>query len=193
MKPIEASDTSLSGTGMYRINGNEKISKMKGLGSFRRSRRAVAAVEFALLAPVLGIIMAGASDFGFREWSRSCLANAVAQGAYYAFLTGPNVSTATVKTLVTNASSLAGVSVNPNPIAAVACYCPTGTPATLGSPVTPCTRACPSDSNLPAGILPGKYIVITATYHLTPFFPSYSILKTLSEQTITETATVRLQ
>jgi hypothetical protein len=41
--------------------------------------------------------------------------------------------------------------------------------------------------------LPGKYIIITATYRLTPFFPPYSILKTLSEQTITETATVRLQ
>jgi hypothetical protein len=191
MKPTEASDTGLSGTGAYRIDGNEKIRKMKGLRSFRRSRKAVAAVEFALLAPVLGIIMAGASDFGFREWSRSCLANAVAQGAYYAFLTGPNVSTTTVASLVQYGSSLPGASVSAT--ATVACYCPTGTPATSGLPVTPCTRACPADSNLPAGILPGKYIVITASYRVTSLFLGYSVLKTAAKQTITETATVRLQ
>jgi Flp pilus assembly protein TadG len=164
---------------------------MKGLASFRRGGRAVAAVEFALIAPVLMVILAGASDLGFREWSRSCLANAVAQGAYYAFRTGPNVSTTTVNTLVTNASTLAGVTVNT--IAAVACYCPTGTPAVLGSPVTPCTRACPADVTLPAGILPGKYLVITATYQLTPIIPFYSILQTPTQKTITEKATVRLQ
>jgi Flp pilus assembly protein TadG len=167
---------------------------MERLASFRRGRRAVAAVEFALLAPILMMILAGAADFGFREWSRSCLANAVAQGAYYAFLTGPTVSTTTVNSLVTNASSLAGVSVNT--IAAVACYCPTGTPAVLGSAVTPCTKACPADGTLPAGILPGKYIVITASYRQTPLIPFASnntLLKTTTQQTITETATVRLQ
>jgi hypothetical protein len=93
--------------------------------------------------------------------------------------------------LVTNASSLAGVSVGT--IAAVACYCPTGTPAVLGPPVTPCTRACPADVSLPAGILPGKYLVITATYQRTPLIPFYSILQSQAQQTITEKATVRLQ
>jgi Flp pilus assembly protein TadG len=164
---------------------------MKILARFRHSRRAVAAVEFALLAPVLGVCLAAASDLGFREWSRSCLANAVAQGAYYAFRIGPNVSTATVKSLVQNASSLAGITATTS--ATVACYCPKGTPATLGPVVTVCAKACSPDGSLPAGILPGKYIVITATYQLTPFIPAYTILKTVAEQTITETATVRLQ
>ena len=174
MKPIEAN-----------------AMRMKRPARFRLGRRAVAAVEFALLAPFLGLILAAAGDLGFRVWSRSCLANAVAQGAYYAFLTGPNVSTTTVTNLVKNASTLPGVTVNA--MAAVACYCPTGTPAVLGSPVIPCTRACAADGTLPGGILPGKYLVITANYQLTPFIPGYTLLKTLAEKTVTETATVRLQ
>ena len=162
---------------------------MKIFSLFRRDRRTVAAVEFALIAPVLGITLAGASDIGFREWARSCLANAVAQGAYYAYLTGTSVSTSTVATLVQNASSLTG-GASVSTIAAVACYCPTGTPATLGAAVTSCTKACPADGTLPAGILPGKYLVITASYTLTPFIPGYSVLP---NKVITESATVRLQ
>ncbi|WP_216856212.1 TadE/TadG family type IV pilus assembly protein [Acidisphaera sp. S103] len=159
--------------------------------AFRRGCRAVAAVEFALIVPVLMVILAGAADFGFREWNRSCLANAVAQGAYYAFVTGPTVSTTAVQTMVQSASSLTGVTVSP--VAAVACYCPTGTPAVLGPAVTPCTKACPGDGTLPAGILPGKYLVITASYKGTSIIPAYSILQQPGGETITETAIVRLQ
>jgi hypothetical protein len=47
---------------------------------------------------------------------------------------------------------------------------------------------------LPAGILPGKYIVISASYTLTPIIPVYSPYSPLAAQrTVTETATVRLQ
>lgn len=190
MKPADA-----NGTGVARwcrdVAGRAGSMVMKARAGFRPGHRAVAAVEFALLAPVLGVILAGASDLGFREWSRSCLANAVAQGAYYAFRTGTGVSTTTVTSLVQNASSLSGITAKTS--ATVACYCPTGTPATLGPVVTVCAKACPADGILPAGILPGKYIVITASYQLTPFLPAYSILQTVAEQTITETATVRLQ
>jgi Flp pilus assembly protein TadG len=154
----------------------------KALAVFHHHRRAVAAVEFALTAPLLMIALAGATDYGYREWSRSCLANAVAQGAYYAFLTGPTVSGTAVQLMVQKASSLSGVAIRRVPT--VACYCPSGSPAALGTPVGSCTAACPD------GTTPGTYLAISATYTLTPFIPSYS---GLSGATITEAVTVRLQ
>ncbi len=154
---------------------------MRRPGAFRDNDRAVAMVEFAMIAPVLALLVAGAAVYGFREWSRSCLANAVAQGAYYAFRTGPNVSATNVQTLVQSASSLTGVSIHR--ITAPACYCPSGTPASLGSVVT-CGLTCTD------GTTAGKYLAITATYSLVSFFPSYT---GLGNQTLTESVTVRLQ
>lgn len=161
--------------------------KAQGWAAFRRHRRAVAAVEFALIAPVLALVLVGAADYGFAEYSRSCLANAVAQGAYYAFLTGPTVSTATIQSLVQNASSLTGVSV-PQP-AAAACYCPSGRPSALGSAVSCTPTTCTVNGTSTA---PGTYITISATYRLAPWIP-IPYYSGLSDQTITETVTVRLQ
>jgi Flp pilus assembly protein TadG len=147
---------------------------------FRNNSRAVAAVEFALLAPFLAAGMAGATDYGFRQWSRSCLANAVAQGAYYAFRTGPTVTAANVTALVQSASSLSGVVVAR--MNAPTQFCPSGAPAALGTKVT--TTTCPDGST------PGTYMVITATYNLITFMPNYS---GLGGSSITESVTVRLQ
>ena len=152
--------------------------------AFRNNRRAVAVIEFALTAPLVAIGLAAATDYGLREWSRSCLANAVAQGAYYAFRTGPSVNPANVQALVVGTSSLTGVTFNGRNIAPVASYCPSGSP-------TPSLKPPPSDgSTCSDGSTPGKYLVITAYYPLTPIIPSYS---GLSGQSISETATVRLQ
>ena len=152
-----------------------------GWRAFRDARQAVAAIEFAIAAPVLLLMLAGAIDFGFREWSRSCLANAVAQGTYQAFLTGPSVTPASIKTMVQGDSSLTGVTVQQ--IGAPASYCPSGSPATLGTAVT-AGSACPD------GTTAGVYVTITATYTPATFLPYYS---GLGGKTLTESATVRLQ
>lgn len=152
-----------------------------GWRAFRDHREAVAAIEFAIAAPVLLLMLAGAIDFGFREWSRSCLANAVAQGAYQAFLTGPTVTAASIQTMVQGDSSLTGVAVKR--ISAPASYCPSGSPATLGTAVT-AGSACAD------GTTAGIYVTITATYTPVTFLPFYS---GLSGKAITEAATVRLQ
>jgi Flp pilus assembly protein TadG len=161
--------------------------RTKKSAALRSHREAVAAVEFALMAPALAIVLVAALDYGLAEWSRSCLANAVAQGAYYAFLNGPNVSPSTVQSMVQNASSLTGVSIKQAPT--IACYCPSGSPAVLGrqvSAVLPCTSAC-SD-----GTQAGTYITISATYTLTPWIP-IPYFSTLNDQSITETVTARLK
>ncbi|MDR3531359.1 MAG: TadE/TadG family type IV pilus assembly protein [Rhodopila sp.] len=165
------------------------MSTMMGFAAFRRHRRttgarddrAVAALEFAITAPILALVLAGASDYGWAMWSRSCLANAVAQGAYYAFLTGTSVTAPNVQAIIQKASSLSGV---PAPtVSAPACYCPNGSPATLGPTVT-CASTCADGSR------PGTYLTITATYTLTSFLPTIS---GLGNRTVTDTVTVRLQ
>jgi Flp pilus assembly protein TadG len=155
----------------------------------QRDRRAVAAVEFAIIAPVLAVVLVGAIDYGFAQWSRSCLANAVSQGAYYAFLNGPSVSPSAVQAVVQNASSLTGISFKR--ATTIACYCPTGSPASLGPPQVPITLPC--TSTCPDSTKAGAYIVISATYTLSPWIPIPYYNSTLTDQTITESVTARLQ
>src|SRR5260221_5149425 len=58
----------------------------------RRADRANAAVEFAVAAPLLTILLGGASDFGVAQFYRTSLANAVSAGTQYAFMTGTSVT-----------------------------------------------------------------------------------------------------
>lgn len=150
-----------------------------------RDRRATAIMEFALASPALLYFFAAASDYGMAWWDGGCLANAVAQAAYYAFLTGPTVNTANVTTLVQTASSLTIPAGNITVGIPTQCYCPSGSPATLGTSVASCSTTC-SD-----GTAAGNYMTITATYTLTGVFqiPGLSLIG----KTITETVTVRLK
>lgn len=147
-----------------------------------RSRRATAALEFALVTPVLLIMLGGVVDFGLVMLARSQLASAVAQGAEYAIATGSSVSPASVKTLVQSASPLSGVTATVSPSSGAACYCVTGTPLALTSHI--CSSACPDGSS------PGIYLTIKAQYTYQPILPFYS---QLAATTLSEQAEVRLQ
>jgi Flp pilus assembly protein TadG len=159
----------------------------------RTAIRAIAAVEFALVTPVVLLCFAAASDYGLRAWSRSCLANAVAQGAYYAFRTGTTVTAANVVTLVRNASSLRAASMAATATDPTSCYCPSGiatvngntVPASLGTAVANCATNCTD------GTPPGYYMTVTGTYTLTGFL-NIGALTTTGNQ-ISETVTVRLR
>jgi Flp pilus assembly protein TadG len=148
-------------------------------------RRATAIMEFAIAAPALLYFLVAASDFGLARWRTICVANAVAQGGYYAFRAGPTVSQSAVKTLVQNASSVSIPAANITTTDPTQCYCPSLTPATLGTAQANCTTTC-SD-----GTSPGNYMTITATYNLKGFFPSLGL--TSSGKTISESVTVRLK
>jgi hypothetical protein len=128
----------------------------------RTASRAIAAIEFALVSPLLLLALGAASDYGLRSWSRSCLANAVAQGAYYAFRTGTAVTAANVVSLVKNASSLPGSAMGATASDPTKCYCPTTggshgdddggghtTATTLGAAVSNCANNC-ADGTAPA-------------------------------------------
>jgi Flp pilus assembly protein TadG len=150
---------------------------MHALVQLRASRRAVAALEFALTAPFLLILLGGVTDFGFALWDKAKLADAVAIGAQYAYLNAGTGSASSVQTLVGTTSGLSGSSVS---VTGPTSYCLAGTPPALVSPTTPCAD----------GTAPGKYMTITASYAYPAILPAYSML---SGKTLTESATVRIQ
>lgn len=145
-----------------------------------RSRRGVAALEFALTMPVLLILLGGLTDFGFALWDKAKLADAVAIGAQYAYLNaGSTTLQQSVQTLVSTASGISSSTLSVT-ATAPASYCLAGTPPALASSTMPCTD----------GTAPGKYMTITASYPYPAILPAYSMLV---GKTLTESTTVRIQ
>ncbi|MDE2005753.1 MAG: pilus assembly protein [Rhodospirillales bacterium] len=142
-------------------------------------KRGIAALEFALVVPVFLIMLAGGADLGFMAWDRGLLANAVAQGGYFAALTGTSVTQSQITSVVTNATGLAGVTAS---ITGPTLYCASGTPPTLS--------AAPSSGDCTDGTKPGSYVTITAQ---APAFSIGQAMAGFGATTLTETATVRLQ
>jgi Flp pilus assembly protein TadG len=155
-------------------------------------RRGIAAVEFAIIAPVLLMLLGGVTDFGLIMTGKSQLANGVAQAIQYALLQGPSVTAATVQAMVQSGSARAGLA---NAVTVVvtgpACYCVKGFPAVLATPSTALTGtfSCNGSCTAPA-VAPGAFMTVTASYVYQPLMPFYS---QLSSTTISETIMVRLQ
>jgi Flp pilus assembly protein TadG len=175
--------------------------------------RGIAAVEFALLAPVFCLLMAGVVDLGGVLFTKFKLDAAVTAGANFAQVNAVNVSSTNGGTLASNIATIVetsqgsgwaddGVVVNNGPTTTVttgtassggtatnadACYCPSGTPGSFnwGSSMT-CGNACPGSNTGFAG----KFVTITASKQYTPIFSSYGIV---ANNTITASATVQVQ
>jgi Flp pilus assembly protein TadG len=96
---------------------------------FRRNRRAAAAVEFAVVAPVFFLLVFGMIEYGRMVMVQQVITNASREGARAGVLDGATASsvTTTVNNYLTSGSiSGATVTVTPNP--------PSG--AQYGDPVT---------------------------------------------------------
>jgi Flp pilus assembly protein TadG len=171
---------------------------MSGHGaSWVGDRRGIAAVEFALVAPALLLMLGGVADFGLMLLGKGQLANGVAQGVQYALMQGPSVvgagsATTTVQSVVKSAAARSGVTgtVTVN-VTGPACYCVSGQPAALQTPswalsgTSTCTGTCTAPATGP-----GAFLTITASYAYQPLMPLYS---ELANTTVSETVTVRLQ
>jgi Flp pilus assembly protein TadG len=123
---------------------------------FRRNRRAAAAVEFAVVAPVFLLLVLGMIEYGRMVMVQQVITNASREGARAAVLDGATTSsvTSTVNSYLASGSiSGATVTVTPNP--------PTN--AQYGDPVT-VTVSIPFDqvSWLPSPMyLGGKTLTAT--------------------------------
>ncbi|UDL91347.1 pilus assembly protein [Mesorhizobium sp. PAMC28654] len=160
----------------------------------------VSAVEFALVSPILLLILAGTVDIGGSLKAKFELSTAVSAGSNYALLNGANVSSAGGSALANNivavtASGLSGnggnvqvvinngASTSLNASTSVTtqsgtasnadlCYCPTssGGALTWGSSVT-CGSICSG------GGMAGKFVTISASKPYSPLFGGLDVVQ----------------
>jgi Flp pilus assembly protein TadG len=173
----------------------------------------VSAVEFALVTPILLLILAGTVDIGGSLKAKFELSTAVSAGSNYALLNGANVSSAgggalannivavtasgfsgdggTVQVVINNGASVAlnasTATMTQAGTAANAdkCYCPTSSGSTLtwGSSVT-CGSICSG------GGIGGKFVTISASR---PYSPLFGGLGVVTSGTITVQSVVQPQ
>lgn len=150
----------------------------------RRDRSGVAALEMALVAPVLVAILIASVDFGAALLSKAQVTEALAASAAYATLAGQNQVSQT--SIVANAKGMAGgvqgaflgtpvvtVSVNNGAAAGSACC-----PGSVWSCSTSTGFRCADGST------PGTYITIKASYPFVALIAADTLLvgKVLADQ-----------
>lgn len=162
---------------------------------FRRDRKGIAAIELALVSPILLLVMVAMVDFGLVLYVRLSLNEAVSASANYAIAKASQVSETNGPTLATNLVNVmppsysVTVVVNNGPAVtrpangtatssgtnsnANLCYCPTvaGTVVTWGSPQT-CGASCTSTTGRA-----GKFVTVNANTTHTPLFSNYGYIQ----------------
>ncbi|QKC84519.1 TadE/TadG family type IV pilus assembly protein [Mesorhizobium sp. NZP2077] len=178
----------------------------------RRQKAGVSAVEFALVSPVLLIILAGTVDIGGSLKAKFELSSAVSAGSNYALLNGDKVNSSGGSALAGNIATVvtSGLSGNGGGIQVVInngatlaynattstatqsgtaanadlCYCPGSSGAVAWSTPVACGSICS------AGGIAGKFVTITASKPYTPLFGGFGIV---SNGNITIQAVVKPQ
>ena len=165
-----------------------------------RETTGVSAVEFALVSPILLLILAGTVDIGGSLKAKFELSTAVSAGSNYALLNGANVSSAGGSALANNivavtASGLGsnggnvqvvinnGSSTSLNASTSVTtqtgtvsnadqCYCPINSSGSItwGSPMT-CGSICSG------GGIAGKFVTISASKPYSPLFGGLGVVQ----------------
>ena len=164
----------------------------------RRQKAGVSAVEFALVSPVLLIILAGTVDIGGSLKAKFELSSAVSAGSNYALLNGDKVNSSGGSALAGNIATVvtSGLSSNGGSIQVVInngatlaynattstatqsgtaanadlCYCPGSSGAVAWSTPVACGSICS------AGGIAGKFVTITASKPYTPLFGGFGIV-----------------
>jgi len=123
----------------------------------RRERRANAAIEMALIAPALVVLLIGLADYGTAIHRRMQVQNAAQAGADFAMRNGFN--SVAIVSAVTNASSFVGLSATPAP--AEICGCASASIVTAAT----CGSTCAG------GQAAGTYVTVSATGTHTTILP----------------------
>ncbi|GLQ78307.1 hypothetical protein GCM10007881_18230 [Mesorhizobium huakuii] len=178
----------------------------------RRQKAGVSAVEFALVSPVLLVILAGTVDIGGSLKAKFELSSAVSAGSNYALLNGDKVNSTGGGALAGNIATVvtSGLSGNGGSIQVVInngatlaynattstatqsgtaanadlCYCPGSSGAVAWSTPMACGSICSG------GGIAGKFVTITASKPYTPLFGGFGIV---SNGNITVKAVVQPQ
>jgi Flp pilus assembly protein TadG len=181
-------------------------------GRLLARRHGTAAVELALIAPILMTLFAGTVDFARAFDQEIALSSAVTSAAQYALLNVASINSTNAASL---AATLSGIVANSNGVAwagatvtvndgatsvvtggkttssgtaanANSCWCPTVAPSAaspFGTAVT-CGSACA------AGTLAGKFVTITGTRVFSAILGNFSLI---GNKTLHQSATVQAQ
>lgn len=130
---------------------------MQGIRRLYAQRRANAAIEMALIAPVLILMLVGTADYGTAIYRRMQVQHAAQAGADFAMRNGFNAPAITAT--VTGATAFVGLTATPAP--AETCGCATA------AAVTPavCGATCAG------GAVAGTYIAVSAQGTYTTIVP----------------------
>jgi len=149
------------------------------LAAGSHGRSGAAAIEFALVSPLLAILLGGVVEIGMAAYQAMQVQSATEAGILYATEHGASDITA-IGQAVVNATGTAGITASPAPLAF--CGCPSA--AGIVSQNSNCTTVC-SD-----GTAPGQYVTVSAALaHHTIM----SFLNLPLPATLTASSTVRLQ
>jgi Flp pilus assembly protein TadG len=171
----------------------------RAMQRFSADRKGVSAVEFAMIAPVFLIIIAGIVDVGGVLYTKYRLNAAISAGSNYALVNGQDIGEDNGSTLALNIAKLlagqesntgsgaeATVAVNNGtqivmsggtatsstmPGNATSCYCPqiSNNAVTWGTAKT-CGSACSG------GGIAGKFVTIKISRPFAPMFGSYGVI-----------------
>jgi Flp pilus assembly protein TadG len=147
------------------------------IGVLGRQRRGVAAVEFAIGASFLIMMVTGVFDFGQLYSARLQLVAAVHSGAAYAATNGFNANG--IVTATTTAANLATLTATPAP--SQVCACPNGN---VGMTVVACGTSCAGGGDA------GTYVRVNAQASYTFIFP---LPRSVNPLVMTSTALARIQ
>ncbi|MEG3617950.1 TadE/TadG family type IV pilus assembly protein [Magnetovibrio sp. PR-2] len=111
--------------------------------------RGAAAVEFALISPIVAIVILGVADFGFLTLKTTQVSSATRAGIQFV-MTDPDDYAANITTVVTNSTNLDAD--NMTVTTSEGCRC-------LGS-----STAVDCSADNCSGNTPPKYVTITTTY-----------------------------
>jgi Flp pilus assembly protein TadG len=152
----------------------------------------VVAIEFAIVATVFLVILAGTVDVGLLMYDASQLDAAVTAGAKYAannaamVASSPSTLSSDITTIVENLNGTNSATVNVNNSNdSTGCYCPSGTPTnswSWGSTQT-CGASCTGSG------VAGQFVTVVANLSVSPLFPTFGFVQngTLSRSAVVET------
>lgn len=173
-----------------------------------RSTRGGAAVEFAVLSPILCLVLAAAADFGGLVYARFQVENAVSAAANLAIVGEDQVNASDGASLGSQIAAFLGtqagidtslvlvnsgpsavfassaVSVSGTPSAADACYCPSVGEGVVWGASASCGSACAG------GGTAGRFVEVTAERAYTPLLSQYGLM---SDGKIVVSALVQVQ
>jgi Flp pilus assembly protein TadG len=156
---------------------------------FGRERLAiagVAAIELAMVSPLLATGVLGAGELGISILRETQVQFAAQAGITYAIANASNAfNTTKMSAAITNATTYTGITATPAP--SLFCGCASATGVTV---VSTCATSCTCTSTCSSGFTAGTYVTSSAQALFTPIIPNPWQASTV---TLSYQATVRIQ